>query len=488
MTLTAPADLVIHGGSVVNATGSRAATVVVSGGLVTDVVPPSAPLPEHRRAVDATGQLVLPGGVDPHCHVGQRLGDIFMLDNYEQASVAALWGGTTTIVDFAIPEPGQTPLEAVHARRRLADASRCDTALHGGVVAWDHTTRDQLITMAELGVLTTKLFTTYRDGVMADLDTIRAVMATAEQLGGMTLIHAEQNHIIENAQHNAASVGRRHARWHASMRPEEAELESVKRILQVAERTDAAVYFVHQTSAGVVDLVREARARGVRAYSETCPHYLVLDDSAYEQAGPERFVCCPPLRSAGTRDELRRRVLGGHVDTIGSDHCCYSTEQKSRNAEDAVYVPNGLPGVESRLTVAFDSLVASGRMTAQDFVALTSTTPARLNGLRGKGYIGPGADADLVVFDPLATQLMSATTQHMATDYSPYEGRAFTGWPTVVVSQGRVVVDADGFHDPGPVGRQLHSRAQLDSHRHLATALVSDAHSLPHRSTAGEHR
>jgi dihydropyrimidinase len=488
MTTTRPADLLIHGGTVINANGLRNAAVVVSDGRVIDLVDPSAPLPDHLRAIDATGQLVLPGGVDPHCHVGQKLGDVFMLDNYEQASVAALWGGTTTIIDFAIPEPGQTPLDAVHARRRLADASRCDTALHGSVVAWDHTTREQLITMADLGVLTTKLFTTYRDGVMADVDTIRAVMETAEHLGGLTLIHAEQNHIIEASQCEAAATGRRHARWHPRMRPVEAELESVKRILQVADETRAAVYFVHQTTAEVVDLVRGARARGVRAYSETCPHYLILDESAYGADQPERFVCCPPLRSASTRDQLRARVQEGHVDTIGSDHCCYSLEQKSRNADDAVYVPNGLPGVESRLTVTYDALVASGRMSVQDFVALTSTTPARLNGLRGKGYVGPGADADLVVFDPRQTRTITADTHHMATDYNPYEGRTFTGWPTVVISRGRVVVDADGFHDPGPVGRQLRSKAQLDGHRHLPTALVSDMQYSSHLSSEGASR
>ncbi|WP_270887131.1 amidohydrolase family protein [Pedococcus sp. 5OH_020] len=479
MSVPGQADLVVHGGTVVNATGSRAATVLIAGGRITALLDANSPLPSHARAIDATGQLVIPGGVDPHCHVGQRLGDVSMLDDHEQASIAALWGGTTTIIDFAIPEPGQTPLEAAHTRLKQAGAARCDTALHGGVVAWDHSTRGQLFAMADLGVRTTKLFTTYRDGVMADTETIRAVMATTEELGGVTLIHAEQNHIIETHQKDAAAAGHRHSRFMASMRPEQAELESVKQVLTIAEQEQASVYFVHQTTADVVDLVRQARARGVRVYSETCPHYLVLDDSLYEKQHPERYVCCPPLRSTATRDDLRAVVLQGHVDTIGSDHCCYSTVQKSAHADDAVNVPNGLPGVETRLTVTFDSLVSSQQMAVEDFVALTSTNPARLNGLRGKGYIAPGADADLVVFDPHQRRAVTTSDLHMATDYTPYEGHSFTGWPTTVIAGGRVVVDPDGFHDPGPIGRHLRAQSQLDGHRHLMTSLVRDATQRP---------
>jgi dihydropyrimidinase len=346
--MTRRAQLVVIGGTVVNATGSRPATVVVTDGRVSAFLDPAAPLPAHDRLIDATSQLVLPGGVDPHCHVGQRLGEVSMLDDYAQSSIAALWGGTTTIIDFAIPQPGESPLQAVHARRRLAEWARCDTALHGGVVAWDATTRDQLDAMAELGVLTTKLFTTYRGGVMADPDTIRQVMQVNERHGSVTLIHAEHNSAIEDAQQQAAANGQRHARWHALARPEHAEVAAVDRILAMAGELRAAVYFVHQTTPEAVDRVTQAHERGIRAYSETCPHYLLLDDSVYTQPAPERFVCCPPLRPAGTVRGLRDRVLAGACDTIGSDHCCYSTGQKSPYADDAVYVPNGLPGVETR--------------------------------------------------------------------------------------------------------------------------------------------
>lgn len=462
MSTEIPADIVIHDGVIVNATGRRRGTVVIRDGRVAEILEPGMTAPAAHREIQAEGRLVIPGGVDPHCHIGQELGEFPMLDDYREATTAALWGGTTTVIDFAIPTPGEAPLHAAHARLKLADSARCDAALHGAVVDWDSTTAAQLESMAEMGILTTKMFTTYRDGVMAGPDTIDAVLKTLDRLGGIAYVHAESNHEIEDAVSAAVSAGRAGARHHAETRPEDAELAAVRAVIDVAERTGTAVYFVHQTTPEAVDLVAQARARGVRAYSETCPHYLVLDDSAYATEVAERFVCCPPLRSRATVEGLLARVLAGDVDTIGSDHCCYSTEQKLRHAHDVREMPNGMPGVESRLTVTFDALVVRNGMREEDFVALVSSNPAALNGLRTKGWVGPGADADLVVFDPELSKPITAAGSHMATDYSPYEGREFTGWPVVVVSQGRVVVDQDGFHDPGAVGRPLRAVASLD--------------------------
>lgn len=450
-------DLVVHGGTVVNAGGSGPASVVVSEGRIQAVLDPSVPLPPHRRAIDATGQLVIPGGVDPHCHIGIPLGEFTTLDDYEQASIAALWGGTTTVIDFAIPQPGQSPLEAVKERRDMAKVSRCDTALHGCVIWWDDTTARQMAKMADLGVRTIKLFTTYRDLVMAGPDTVLEVLRELHRLGGMAYVHAEANHVIEDAQHLALAAHRADAAHHPATRPELAESAAVAQVLATAEHVDAPVYFVHQSTQEAVDMVRDARRRGVRAYTESCPHYLSLSSEVYEEQHPERYVCCPPLRDPETLSRITARALAGDVDTIGSDHCCYSSEQKSSRSDDVTQMPNGLPGVETRLPVSFTRLVAEGGMPVERFVAMFATNPARLNGLRGKGVITPGADADLTVIDAAAYRAARAADLHMATDYTPYEGRELTGWPTTVVSGGRVVVDADGFHDPGSAGRRLNS-------------------------------
>lgn len=457
MTVNGSADLVVYGGTVVNATGSTPATVVVSGGRIQSLLDPDLPLPENARAVDASGGLVIPGGVDPHCHIGQRLGEYAALDDYEQASRAALWGGTTTVIDFAIPDPGQSPLDAVIERRALAQPSRCDTALHGCVVAWDDSTAGQIEQMVALGVRTIKLFTTYRDVVMAGPDTILEVLRALHHHGGLGYVHAEANHLIEDAQGLARAAHRGGARDMGMTRPEVAESAAVAQVLATAEHLGAPVYFVHQTTAEAVDLVRAARRRGVRGYTETCPHYLTLDESVYAGDHPERFVCCPPIRNTDTVTRLRSRAVLGDVDALGSDHCCYSTTQKLEHHHDVTRMPNGLPGVETRLPVTFTQLVEHGGMSLERFVAMFATNPTRLNGLPLKGTITPGADADLVVVDPTRRRTVTSADLHMATDYTPYEGRELTGWPSTVISAGRVVVDEDGFHDPGPVGRTLHS-------------------------------
>lgn len=457
------ADLVVHGGTVVNADGRYRATVVIAEGRVTALLDPSEPLPEHHRAIDATGRLVIPGGVDPHCHIGQRLGAYDQLDDYAGASVAALWGGTTTVVDFAIPEPGQKPIDAVRERRLRAVESRCDTALHGCVVRWDDTTADQIALMADEGVRTIKLFTTYRDTVMAEPDTVLEVLRTLHAQGGIAYVHAEADHVVEDAQAAAATEGRVDAGHHPGTRPELAESAAVDQVLATAEHVDAPVYFVHQTTADAVDRVRAARRRGVRAYTETCPHYLALDESRYGQPDAERYVCCPPLRSRDSVEALGSRALVGDVDTLGSDHCCYSTGQKVEHRDDVRIMPNGLPGVETRLPVAWTRLVVERHLPVERFVAMFATNPARLNGLSGKGVIAPGADADLVLLDPDARRTTSVADLHMQSDYTPYEGEVLHGWPEVVVAAGRVVVDADGFHDPGSTGRPLHA-APLPDH------------------------
>lgn len=454
---TSPHDLVIHGGTIVNANGRAPATLVVAEGRIHGMLDPAEAVPAGAQVIDARGKLVLPGGVDPHCHIGQRLGAYTALDDYAQASIAALWGGTTTVIDFAIPDPGQSPIDAVYERRKAAAISRCDAALHGCVIQWDSSTSRQIDEMADLGVRTIKLFTTYRDVVMAGPDTVLEVLRKLAAVGGLAYVHAEANHVIEDSQELAAHVHRTDAAHHAETRPELAEAAAVAQVLATAEHVDAPVYFVHQTTAEAVDLVRAARRAGVRAYTETCPHYLALTSDTYGGAHPERFVCCPPLRDPDTVRQLRARAQVGDIDTLGSDHCCYSTEQKLQHRDDVREMPNGLPGVETRLPVAFTQLVAEGGMPVERFVGMFSTNPARLNGLSTKGSITVGADADLIIFDPHERRQLRHEDLHMATDYTPYEGRELVGWPQIVVSGGRVVVDTDGFHDPGEVGRSLPS-------------------------------
>ncbi|MGW5641680.1 amidohydrolase family protein [Saccharopolyspora sp. NPDC003752] len=467
------ADLVIAHGLVVNSFGTRAAHVVVDSGRVTAVLDALEPVPAAERVIDAAGRAVIPGGVDGHCHVAQVTGRYRTLDDFAITSTAALWGGTTTILDFGIPrDAGESPLEAAKHKLALAREARCDVALHGSVIEWDETVPAQLEELAELGIRSVKMYMTNRGSTMADNDTVLKVMREMVRLDGLTYIHAEHDAVIVDCTQRHAEAGRTGIAHLHETRPELAEEASVHEVLAMAEHTGAPVYFVHQSTPGAVDLVAEARARGLDIHSETCPHYLVLDDGVYSSRFPEWFACCPPMRAPETVAALRERFADGSIHAVASDHSCYDLSQKRERSDDIRQMPHGLPGVETRMPVAFTALAeatgAFGSPSGTDdagaatpplpgllerFVELFSSGPARINALPGKGAITPGYDADLVVFDPAEVRAVDGPALHMGTDFSPFEGHELRGWPQIVVAGGRVVLDEQGFHDPGPVGR-----------------------------------
>jgi len=454
-------EILITNARIVNADGTVEGHLLIDGGRVEAILPLDGPLPAAARVIDAQGRPVIPGGIDGHCHVAQITGRFRTLDDYAVTSSAALWGGTTTIMDFGIPrDASETPLEAARNKRELARQARCDVALHGSVISWDETVPAQLDALAEMGIRSVKMYMTNRGGTMSDNDTVLKVMKEMKRLDGLTYIHAEHDAMIVDCTQEHAQAGEIGIEHLHHTRPELAEEASVREVLAMAEYTDAPVYFVHQSTPGAVDLVSEARTRGVDAYSETCPHYLLLDDGVYASRFPEWFACCPPMRSAETVAALRERFVQGAVHTVSSDHSCYDLTQKRERTDDIRQMPHGLPGVETRMPAAFTALVeAAGEGLAvsdgllERFVELFSTGPARLNALPGKGVIAEGMDADLVLFDPAESRLVDGAALHMGTDFSPFDGRQLRGWPDVVISAGRVVLDADGFHDPGAVGR-----------------------------------
>lgn len=479
------ADLVIAHGRVVNATGSRHAHVVVEGGRIAAVVDAAEPVPAARRVVDASGRAVIPGGIDGHCHVAQATGRFRTLDDYAVTSTAALWGGTTTILDFGIPRDStETPLEAAKNKLALAAESRCDVALHASVIDWDETVPAQLEELAALGIRSVKMYMTNRGSTMADSDTVLKVMREMVRLDGLAYIHAEHDSLIVDCTQAHAEAGEIGIEHLHETRPELAEEASVREVLAMAEYTGAPVYFVHQSTPGAVDLVAEARARGIAAHSETCPHYLVLDDGVYSSQFPEWYACCPPMRSPETVAGLLERFAEGSIHTISSDHSCYDLAQKRERTDDIRQMPHGLPGVETRMPVAFTALAEGwgaqgtpdGAALLERFVELFAAGPARINAIPGKGAIAPGHDADLVVFDPSELRAVDAGALHMGTDFSPFHGRGLRGWPQTVVAGGRVVLDAEGFHDPGPVGRFVpragYRASQAGAEMALATSLT----------------
>ena len=469
MNYSPPVELIIRRGTVVDSAWQGRADVLIAEGRVLALVEPDSWSPRDGTApveVDALGSLVMPGGVDPHCHVGFTSGDFTTRDDYLQCTTAAVFGGTTTIVDFAIPRAGQTPLEAAHQQRAKATGGLCDSALHACVVEWDSTTAEQLRALTCDGIVTVKIFTTYSGETMANPETIFRTMNVLKDLGGMVVAHCEANHVIEDAQ-SACVAGDATGAWNMSAsRPEVAETASVAEVLAMAESIDAPIYFVHQSTSEAVELVAAARLRGVRAFSEVVAHHLLLDDSEYDGETPERFVCCPPLRPAESVRQLGRQLFNGQVSTLGSDHCCYDLAQKEVRRDDVRAMPNGLPGVETRLPVLFSEFVIEQGLPASRFVELTAANPARLNGLfPRKGSLLPGADADIAIWNPAERWSVASAALHQATDYSPYEGRSMTGRPRTVIVGGRVIVDEGRLVDGTPRGRHLiGSRLDLPSH------------------------
>ena len=455
--MTDSCELLVTNAVVVNSDSTFYGHIAIASGKITALhAAGTSGLPAAGRVLDAAGRIVIPGGVDGHCHVQQVTGRYASLDTFETASIGALWGGTTTILDFGIPSTDdETPLAAARNKLALAAASRCDVGLHGSVVHWDESVPAQLAEMTALGIRSVKLYATNRGSNMASEDTILRVMKEMARLDGLTYIHAEHDAIIEDCVQDHAVSGEITAGHLHLTRPELAETASVRETLAMAQYTGAAVYFVHQTVPEAVDMVAEARRGGLNAYSETCPHYLRLDESVYASEWPERFACCPPMRSPETVKALRSRMAAGLVDTIASDHSCYDTAQKEQRSDDVRFMPHGLPGVETRMPAAFTTLVREQGLPVQEFVRVFSTEPARINGLPEKGSIAPGFDADLVIFDPEDVRTVKGKELHMGTDFSPFEGQELAGWPTSVVMAGTVVLEEGVFTDPGPVGRIL---------------------------------
>ncbi|GAB3250582.1 dihydropyrimidinase [Kineosporia babensis] len=448
-------DLVVRGGTLVQPDWSGPADLHLSDGVVKAVVAPGTALPD-TEVLDATGKLVMPGGVDPHCHVGFTSGEFTSLDGYAECTTAAVLGGTTTIVDFAIPRPGQRPIDVAADQQAKISQGLCDAALHASVVEWDDTTAEQLRSLAADGLVTVKMFTTYRGETMASADTILKTMQVLKESGGMVVIHCEANPIIEEDQRRAADRNQIDAANMAGTRSELAETAAVAEVLAIAETLDAPVYFVHQSTPAAVELVAAARRRGLRAYTESVAHHLVLDDSLYSGPNPERWVCCPPLRDRATVEALGGYLANGEITTVASDHCCYDTAQKVSHKHDVRHMPNGLPGVQTRLPVIFSKYVAGGRITPSRFVELTAANPARTNGIYPrKGTLAPGSDADLVLWDPQARWTITASELAQATDYTPYEGMEVTGRPETVVVGGRVIAAGGQIVDATPRGRFL---------------------------------
>ncbi len=415
---------------------------------------------DDAKTIDATGKYVIPGGIDPHTHLDFPFGGTVSSDDFSTGTIAAAVGGTTTIVDFVVQQPGQSLTEALEIwHQKAGGQAAVDYGFHMIIRDLPDSRLPEMDEMVRQGVTSFKMFMAYRGAVMVDDDTIFKAMVRAADNGAMICLHAEHGHMIDVLVQEALAKGDTAPRFHASTRPPITEAEATHRAIRMAEVAGAPVYFVHLSCTEALEEVQAARSRRNYVYAETCPHYLTLDNSMYDQEGFEgaKYVLTPPLRDKWHQEELWQGLRRNDLQVVSTDHCAFRfSDQKTLGVNDFSKIPNGGPGIENRLSLIYTNGVVSGLMDMNRLVEVFATTPAKLFGLfPRKGTIAVESDADIVVFDPDAETVISAQTHHMNIDYNLYEGMTVKGVPEAVIANGRVLVEGGKYTGISAGGRFL---------------------------------
>jgi dihydropyrimidinase len=442
--------MLITGGTVVTAEGTLEADVLVEGEKITALFARGASgIAGADELIDAAGMYVIPGGIDAHTHMEMPFGGTFSADTFETGTKAAAWGGTTTIIDFAVQAKGTSLLATLDKWHEKAGGNcAIDYGFHMIVSDVNEATLKEMDACIGAGISSFKMFMAY-PGVFYSTDgEILLAMQQASRSGATIMMHAENGIAIDQLVAQAVAAGRTDPVQHGLTRPPELEGEATGRAITLAKVADCPLYIVHLSAAQALSAVAEARDAGQNVFAETCPQYLylTLDDLARPNFEGAKFVASPPLRTPGHAAALWRGLRTNDLAVVSTDHCpfCFS-EQKELGRNDFSKIPNGIPGVEHRMDLLHQGVVA-GEITLERWVETCSTTPARMFGLYPrKGTIAPGADADIVIYDPAAHQTLSVATHHMNVDYSAYEGMPITGQVAVTISRGQVVVAGGEF-------------------------------------------
>src|SRR6266853_4742822 len=452
-------NTLIRNGTVVTARQSTKADVLLEDAVIQEVRAGIAEAAAHK-GIAAAGMSVIPGGIDVHTHLDMPFGGTTSADDFETGTRAAAFGGTTTLIDFAIQYKGQPLRQAFDTwMSKASSKATCDYAFHCIVTDVSGGQLSEMNDLVHEGVTSFKLFMAYPGVFMLDDGSIFKALQTTAKNGGLVCMHAENGSAIDVIVQQALAEGKRAPKYHALTRPTTAEAEATSRAIALAEMAGAPVYIVHLSCNDALEKVREARDRGLPVYAETCPQYLYLSLENMDAPGFEgaKYVFTPPLREKWNQEKLWQGLARDTLQAVSTDHCpfCFK-EQKELGRNDFTKIPNGGPGVEHRLSLIYSGGVHGGKFSANRFVQLVSTAPAKLFGLYPrKGTLAVGSDADLVIFDANAEQVISAKTHHMRVDYSMFEGIRVKGVTRTVLSRGRVIIDCGKFTGRAGAGEFL---------------------------------
>lgn len=437
-----PYDMIIRNGTIGTSQGTSRADLAIKNGVIAEI---GTNIAKTGPEMDASGLLVLPGGVDSHCHIEQLSGAGLMnADTFESATRSAAFGGTTTTISFAAQHPGMRLRDTVSNYAKLAEkGALIDHAFHAIVAdtSGENLTHD-LPALIAAGHRSIKIFTTY-DKVRLDDEAILETLCTARDHGALVCFHAENDGLIRWATKRLLAAGKTAPKYHPASHPRLAEIETISRMCYLSQATDQPIMIFHVSTVEGLDVLATARARGVQVVAETCPHYLLQGPELLDQPNGAAFMCSPPQRDTADRAALWNALVTGDLQAVTSDHAPYRMDAtgKFANGPDAPFnrIANGMPGLELRLPLMFDAM-RQRNMPIADFVRLTATNPAKIFGLAGKGDIAIGMDADIAIWDPTLNRTFAPNDLHDNCGYNPFAGHTVTGWPVTVLSRGAVIV------------------------------------------------
>ncbi len=434
---------VIKGGTVVNADRSFTADVLIENGVITGV----GNNLNGDTQLDATACYVMPGGIDPHTHLEMPFMGTYTTDDFESGTRAALSGGTTMVVDFCLPSPGQSLLEARQMWDNKTSKASCDYSFHMAITWWSEQVFNEMATVVDGGVNTFKHFLAYKGALMVNDEEMYSSFSRCAALGAMPLVHAENGDVVAQLQQSLMEQGNSGPEGHAYSRPPAVEGEASNRAIMIADMAGVTLYIVHVSCEEAHEAIRRARQNGKRVYGEPLIQHLTLDESEYAHADWDHSaqrVMSPPFRNKQHQDSLWAGLAAGSLQVVATDHCAFTTKQKRMGIGDFTKIPNGTGGLEDRLSVLWTKGVSTGRLTMNEFVAVTSTNAAQImNMYPKKGAVIEGADADIVVWDPKRRKTITASKQQSAIDYNVFEGFEVTGLPRYTLTRGHVAVTED---------------------------------------------